>query len=231
MFLLHKLILIGLSQFYFLAKRTSTYICIIFTLSVPYVTLALPSNANADTTILVLGDSLSAGYGMALEEAWPALLEQHLQQQHPTNHWRVINASISGDTSEGGLRRLPVLLEEFQPDWILLELGANDGLRGYPVPTISKNLGNIIRQTQDFGAQVAVLGIQIPPNYGERYSQPFFAQYSQLAKELDTLLVPFLLEDVAINPMLMQKDGLHPTQSAQPIILNNVLQYIDFLLP
>ncbi len=231
MSLLYKLICKGLSQFYFLAKSTITYICVLFTLASASLMLALPSTVQAQTTVLVLGDSLSAGYGMAQNEAWPALLEQHFKNDPNYPNWRVINASISGETSEGGLRRLPTLLDEFQPNWLLLALGANDGLRGYPVASISRNLSNIIQQAQSFGAQVAVMGIQIPPNYGQRYYQPFFEQYAKLAAQFDTQLMPFILKDVALDPKLMQADGLHPTQSAQPIIRDNVLHYVDFKAP
>jgi acyl-CoA thioesterase-1 len=199
-----------------MAKRT---LCTLFTL----VCFALPVSADK---VLVLGDSLSAGYGMAMDQAWPALLQERLQQEPEYADWQVVNASISGETSEGGVRRLPALLKEFQPDWVLLELGANDGLRGYPVAAISANLGRMVTMSQQSGAKVAVLGIQIPPNYGARYTKPFFAQYAMVAKQYDTQLVPFILEDVAINTELMQDDGLHPTIEAQPLLLNNVWQHI-----
>jgi acyl-CoA thioesterase-1 len=210
---------LGLSQVkprFGMAKRT---LCTLFTL----VCFALPVSADK---VLVLGDSLSAGYGMAMDQAWPALLQERLQQEPEYADWQVVNASISGETSEGGVRRLPALLKEFQPDWVLLELGANDGLRGYPVAAISANLGRMVTMSQQSGAQVAVLGIQIPPNYGARYTKPFFAQYAMVAKQYDTQLVPFILEDVAINTELMQDDGLHPTIEAQPLLLNNVWQHI-----
>lgn len=201
-----------------MAKRT---LCTLFTL----VSIALPAAADK---VLVLGDSLSAGYGMAMEQAWPALLQKRLQQEPTFADWQVINASISGETSEGGVRRLPALLQEFQPDWVLLELGANDGLRGYPVAAISANLSRMVALSQQSGAQVAVLGIQIPPNYGARYTKPFFEQYAHIARRYDTQLVPFILEGVAIDSGLMQDDGLHPTIEAQPLVLNNVWQHISW---
>jgi acyl-CoA thioesterase-1 len=215
------LIRFRLSQFKAYFGMANIAFCIIFTL----LSISLPVQAK---TVLVLGDSLSAGYGMSLQEAWPALLEKRLQKERESKDWNVINASISGETSEGGLRRLPMLLEEFDPDWLLLELGANDGLRGYPIPTISANLARMINMAQASEINVAILGIRIPPNYGARYSEPFFAQYAQLADRFNTQLVPFILEDVAIYPELMMADGLHPTVQAQPIVLNNVWRHINW---
>lgn len=216
-----ELIRFRLSQFKASFGMANTVFCIIFT----FLSISLPVQAK---TVLVLGDSLSAGYGMSLQEAWPALLEKRLHQELESKDWKVINASISGETSEGGLRRLPMLLQEFDPDWLLLELGANDGLRGYPVPTISANLARMINMAQASNINVVILGIRIPPNYGARYSEPFFAQYAQLAERFNTQLVPFILEDVAINPELMMADGLHPTIQAQPIVLDNVWRHINW---
>lgn len=223
-----QLICRRLSQLVQRARTAKGDICKIFTfLTLVFVwPLSVQAATEAPTRVLVLGDSLSAGYGMALEEAWPALLEQRLQQDAEKADWQVINASISGETSEGGVRRLPALLNEFQPQWLLLELGANDGLRGYPVPTISANLSRMIGMAQQQGIEVVVIGIQIPPNYGARYTKPFFEQYAQLAKRFDTQLVPFILEDVAIHDDLMQADGLHPTIEAQPIVLENVMRHV-----
>ncbi len=185
-----------------------------------------------ENTVLVMGDSLSAGYGMSLDQAWPTLLQEKLHESNPKAKWQVINASVSGETTQGGVRRLPALLDKFAPRWVLLELGANDGLRGYPIANITANLSAMIEQVQMTGANVAVLGIQLPPNYGARYTDPFFAQYATLAKKYDTALVPFLLENVAGNRELMQADGLHPTLPAQSIIIANVWQHLDdFWLP
>ncbi len=214
-----KSIKFGLSQFtpnLGMAKRA---LCTIFTF------LSISLSVQADT-VLVLGDSLSAGYGMGLQQAWPALLEKRLQQEPEYRHWQVINASVSGETSEGGVRRLPSLLQEFKPQWLLLELGGNDGLRGYPVPAISANLARIVAMAQAADIKVVILGIRIPPNYGARYSEPFFAQYASLAKRFNTQLVPFILQDVALNSELMQADGIHPTVPAQQIILHNIWQHV-----
>ena len=183
-------------------------------------------------TVLVMGDSLSAGFGMSLEQAWPALLENKLRASTGNIKWQVINTSVSGETTQGGVRRLPALLDQFEPQWVLLELGANDGLRGYPIANISANLATMIQQSLAAGAQVAVMGIQLPPNYGARYTAPFFAQYKTLAEQYDTALVPFVLHNVAGIDDLMQADGLHPTPSAQTIIVDNVWRHLaTFWLP
>jgi len=181
--------------------------------------LCLVATVQANT-LLVLGDSLSAGYGMPPEDTWVSLLEQRLNQTD-TGH-TVINASISGETSRGGLERLPALLREHQPDIVILELGANDGLRGFQIPGITRNLSNMIGLSQESGATVVLLGIRLPPNFGSRYTEPFFDQYATLAETHDVLYLPFMLEGVAQYRELMQEDGLHPTSEAQPIILDNV---------
>lgn len=178
-------------------------------------------------TLLVMGDSLSAGYGMSLAQAWPALLQRQLNQQLGAHQWQVINASVSGETTQGGVRRLPGLLAQYQPQWVLLELGANDGLRGYPIANMTANLSRMVVQSQTAGAEVAVMGIQLPPNYGARYTGPFFDQYAALAQQHNTALVPFILAEIAVHPELMQADGLHPTQAAQPLILDNVWQHLS----
>lgn len=185
-----------------------------------------------EPTILVMGDSLSAGYGMSLEQAWPTLLQHKLRASGAGDQWQVVNVSVSGETTQGGVRRLPALLEKFDPQWVLLELGANDGLRGYPIANMTANLAAMIEQIQQSGAKVAVLGMHLPPNYGARYTKPFFAQYSALAKQYNTALVPFLLEDVAVHRALMKADGLHPTSLAQSIIVENIWRHLaSFWLP
>ncbi|MHA7880888.1 MAG: arylesterase [Saccharospirillum sp.] len=189
---------------------------------VALVLLAAGAQAN---TLLVMGDSLSAGYGMPPEATWVALMEERLNDRPGAT--RVINASISGETSMGGLERLPALLERHQPDIVLLELGANDGLRGFPVPTIQDNLAAMIELSQEAGADVILLGIRIPPNFGSRYTEPFFNQYAALAEQYDLPYLPFLLDGVAQFSDLMQADGLHPTASAQPIILENVWPLVE----
>lgn len=171
-------------------------------------------------TLLVLGDSLSAGYGMPPEATWVTLLEQQLNQGDAD--YSVINASISGETSRGGLERLPALLDQYEPDIMILELGANDGLRGFQIPLISRNLSEMIDMAQQSGAKVILLGIRLPPNFGSRYTEPFFEQFATLADKHEVLYLPFMLDGVAQYRELMQEDGLHPTDEAQPIILDNV---------
>ena len=171
-------------------------------------------------TILVFGDSLSAAYGIPREKGWVSLLQSSLADHKPT--YRIINASISGETTSGGIHRLKRVLDEHKPDYVLLQLGANDGLRGLPVADIRRNLGNMITLSQQAGAQVMLVGIMIPPNYGPRYTQEFKDSYALLAKQYHLPFVPFLLEGVAGDPTLMQEDGLHPTAAAQPILLENV---------
>jgi acyl-CoA thioesterase-1 len=171
--------------------------------------------------ILVLGDSISAAYGMSLEQGWVAQMATALQVQYPQAS--VINASISGETSAGGLRRLPALLEEHAPGVVMIELGANDGLRGYPLQTLKNNLASMVTLAQQAGAKVVLLPMEIPPNYGPRYTSGFRNTYQEIAADTDSLLAPFLLDGVATDPKLIQPDGLHPTVEAQPLILGNVL--------
>lgn len=171
-------------------------------------------------TLLVLGDSLSAAHNIELEQGWVALLEQRLQQTQPD--WQVINASISGETSSGGLTRLPELLQQHEPELVLLELGANDGLRALPTRQLQNNLEAMIKQIRATPAEVLLLGMQIPDNYGPVYQQRFAAVYADLAEQYKLVLVPFLLDGVANRPELMQADGLHPKASAQSKILDNI---------
>nr|WP_238925433.1 arylesterase [Vibrio sp. S11_S32] len=167
-------------------------------------------------TILILGDSLSAGYQMAIEQSWPSLLPKELKTKGINA--TVINGSISGDTSGNGLARLPALLSQHNPDWVVIELGANDGLRGFPPATISQNLTQIIKLSQGSGSQVALMQIMVPPNYGKRYTQAFSNLYPELAKQQNIPLLLFFLQDVIVKPELMKKDGLHPKAEAQPWI-------------
>ena len=170
--------------------------------------------------MLVYGDSLSAGYGIRIEQGWVNLLQQKTQQEG--YGFRVVNASVSGETSAGGLARLPHVLAVQQPRIVLLELGANDGLRGLPLAQTQANLDQIITLLQAEGASVLLLGVHLPPNYGERYTSGFSAMYQQLAAAHKIPLLPFLLERVALTPGLMQADGLHPNEQAQPMLLENV---------
>lgn len=170
--------------------------------------------------ILVFGDSLSAAYRIDEQSGWVALLQQRLDEQGMP--FRVINASVSGETTVGGAARLPAMLETHQPDIVILELGGNDGLRGLPVTSITQNLQHMIELSQASDAQVLLIGIQIPPNYGPRYTTPFYQQYQELADRYDLNLIPFLLEGIADNRALMQDDGIHPTAEAQPMVLDIV---------
>ncbi len=179
-----------------------------------------PAAHAAQPVLLVVGDSLSAGYGIARQDAWTSLLQERLAGAGFPH--RVVNASISGDTTRGGLARLPAAIEEHSPQIVILELGGNDGLRGIPVVEIRRNLAEMIRISQAEGARVLIAGIHIPPNYGPRYTEEFHRVYHDLAAEYGTALVPFILDGVALEDGLMQADGLHPNAAGQPLILDNV---------
>ncbi len=161
--------------------------------------------------LLILGDSLSAAYGMQQHQGWPALLQKNTD-------WQLINASISGETSAGGLARLPALLAEHQPDAVLIELGGNDGLRGFSVELIQANLSKIITLVKQHNAQPLLMQIRIPPNYGPRYVRQFTVLYPQLAEKHNITLWPFFMDSIAINSELMMADGIHPNVMAQPLI-------------
>lgn len=179
--------------------------------------------AHADK-ILVFGDSLSAAYRIETEQGWVHLLANELDEHE------IINASVSGETTGGGLSRLPRVLDEVQPDWILIELGGNDGLRGYPLQSISSNLGEMIELSIASGARPVLMEIRIPPNYGDRYSNAFQQNYTTLAQHYDIPLIDFILEDIALDPELMQDDGIHPTAEAQPEITHIVSEKLQGLL-
>ncbi len=191
--------------------------------------LSAPFSLGADkpAKILILGDSLSAGYGMDLDEAWPSLLQQQLQA---TNQWVAVNASVSGETSSGGKARLAALLKKHHPEIVILELGGNDGLRGQPLKLLRANLQAMIDMSAASGARVLLVGMQIPPNYGQRYTREFAKTYTDLAQANRLPLVPFLLEGVVSQPELMQKDGIHAAPLAQPKLLNNVWLELEPLL-
>jgi acyl-CoA thioesterase-1 len=176
-------------------------------------------------TLLVMGDSLSAAYGIEQEQGWVSLLAERLEGDA-----QVVNASISGETTSGGAQRFVDIIGQRQPDIVLLELGGNDGLRGLPPAQMRANLATIIEQSQQAGAEVLLLGIDIPPNYGQAYRDAFTGVYHSLAQEYELSLVPFLLEDIALNQQLMQSDGIHPTADAQPIILDNVWPALEPML-
>lgn len=184
------------------------------------------SAARAESpVILVLGDSLSAGYGIPVEKGWVSLLQRRLVERGFP--YRVVNASISGDTTSGGLSRLPAALELHRPAIVVLELGANDGLRGQPPMAMSRNLSRMIEQSQQAGARVVLAEMRIPPNYGPLYAQKFQATFGELAQHYAIPLIPFLLDGVAGNPALIQDDGLHPRAEAQPRILDNVWAVLE----
>jgi acyl-CoA thioesterase-1 len=188
---------------------------------------AIAQSQTTETTILVMGDSLSAGYGIDIEKGWVSLLDKALTKE---NDVRIINASVSGETSSGGNNRLPALLNEHQPDIVILELGGNDALRGQPLKLLEKNLQSMIDASQKSGAKILLTGMQIPPNYGARYSNQFKELYPTLAEKNNLGLVPFLLEGIGGNPELMQRDGIHPTAEAQTIIVNNVQPELEKML-
>nr|WP_318527259.1 arylesterase [Marinobacter confluentis] len=176
-----------------------------------------------------MGDSLSAAYGVQTEEAWVALLRERLDQQD-LEGWEVINASISGETTDGGLRRLPDLLERHQPDVVMIELGGNDGLRGFPPQVIRQNISKMIEQSQAVNADVVLVGMQIPPNYGERYTSAFANIFPELADRFDTQLVPFFLDGIYDKEGMMQDDDIHPTAEAQGQLLDNVWPVLEPML-
>ncbi|PVY78390.1 acyl-CoA thioesterase-1 [Tamilnaduibacter salinus] len=190
--------------------------------------LAGPALAD-DQRLLILGDSLSAAYGVPTEKAWVALLRERLDQQGYTG-WQVVNASISGETTDGGVRRLPDLLEKHSPAVVVIELGGNDGLRGFPPRVTRDALATMIRRSRESDARVLLVGMQMPPNLGKRYTEAFRAIYPDLAKEYDTALVPFFLKGIYNQQAMMQSDGIHPTASAQPTLLDNVWPHLEPLL-
>ena len=182
----------------------------------------------AAPAIVILGDSLSAAYGMEINQSWPSLLQQRLTENGYA--YRVFNSSIAGDTTQGGAARLPRLLDRNQPDIVILELGGNDGLRGLPIEVTGKNLSTMIEQSQSAGASVILSEMRIPPNYGRTYTEKFNTMYTTLAQQYGVSLLPFLLDDIALEPGLMQADGIHPTARAQPLILDKVWLQLEPLL-
>jgi acyl-CoA thioesterase I len=190
--------------------------------------IALQNAVASAPTILVFGDSLSAAHGIRPEEGWVALLAQRLQTQG--YGYRVVNASVSGETSSGGLERLPRALQLQQPQIVVLELGANDGLRGLPVTTTRDNLTRMLQLAQDAKARVLLVGIRLPPNYGARFNAQFERLFPELAAQFHVPLVPFLLQGVALDPQLMQEDGLHPAAAGEPKVLDTVWLYLKPML-
>lgn len=196
-----------------------------FLLFVQLISVQLPAHADATKTLLIVGDSLSAGYGLPQQQSWPVLLQQRLAEKK--SPWRIQNASISGETSGGALARLPALLQQYQPAVVLIEIGGNDGLRGFPVPRLRQNLEQLIKLSQTAGATPVLMQIRIPPNYGPRYTEQFVAVYAEVAQNHQIKLWPFFMDKIAVQPELMQADGIHPNAQAQSIIRDLMLPYIE----
>lgn len=191
--------------------------------------VALPVTAMAENPkILIYGDSLSAAYGIAQQQGWPTLLKKKLADNH--YQYDVINASISGETTSGGLSRLTNTLAKFKPAIIILELGANDGLRGLPLEDMAQNLSTMITISKRSKAKILLIGMKIPPNYGPRYTASFSQTYNQLSKKYKISFVPFMLKNIAAQPTLMQGDGLHPNALGQSMILDNIWPKLQLML-
>jgi acyl-CoA thioesterase-1 len=197
-------------------------------LIVTLLTAALPTSATEKNSILLLGDSLSAAYGLKQNQGWVHLLNQQLNSQNKAYH--IINASISGETTAGGLSRLPKLISQNTIDYLLIELGGNDGLRGFPPKLIKNNLLQIIHLAKKNQIEIWLMNIKIPPNYGPRYNKMFTETFTEVARQENITLVPFFMEDIAINQTLMQNDGIHPNLKAQPLIRNIMAKEITQLI-
>jgi len=187
-----------------------------------------PARAGESPVLLVLGDSLSAGYGMNSDQSWVHLLEIRLNEKGHV--YRILNSSISGDTTQGGRARLPRLLDRYQPAIVIIELGANDGLRGINPDITRANMASMIRSSLDSGAQVLLTGIRLPPNYGAAYIEQFESMYTDLALEYDTLLVPFFMDGIVFEPDMLQADGIHPNEKGQLVLLENVWRVLEPVL-
>lgn len=176
-------------------------------------------------TVLVLGDSLSAAYNMPLEQGWVSLLQKRVAKRYPET--RIVNASVTGETAENAVRRLPALIEQYAPDVIVIELGGNDGLRGFDLANIRESLQTLIDLSKAAGAEVVLTGVRLNPNYGPRFNQLFFDMYRQLAEENQVYRVPFILEGIGDHPEKMQDDATHATSAAQPEVLDNMWPVIE----
>ncbi len=202
------------------ALFSAVYAALLLTLAAAAFAEDSPSAGSSPLPkILIFGDSLSAAYGIGEDEGWVTLLAERLAQED--SELEVVNGSVSGETTTGGRARLPSLLKRYNPAFVLIELGGNDGLRGLPLSLMRENLTDMIQLSQSSGATVMIAGMQIPPNYGPRYTEPFFAQYAELAEEFDLYLIPFLIDGIPQQPELMQADGIHPKAEAQSMILDN----------
>ena len=198
---------------------------LLFLFCLLWVSSGLSALAAPVKTLLIVGDSLSAGYGLAQQHSWPTLLQQTLTEKK--SGWQIENASISGETSGGALARLPALLQQYKPDAVLIEIGGNDGLRGFPVNRLQQNLEQLIELSKKAGATPVLMQIRIPPNYGPRYTEQFVSVYAAVAAKHQVKLWPFFMDTVAVKPELMQADGIHPNQAAQPIIRDFMLPFIE----
>ena len=199
---------------------STTAAAVAFRATAALACLAAPALAQS-ATVLVVGDSLSAAYGIDTEDGWVALAEEALREDFP--ELEMVNASISGDTTDGGLRRLPDALERFEPDVVVIELGGNDGLRAYPVERMRANLVDMAEAAQEAGAETLILGMMIPANYGPVYTEAFGAAFAEAAEATGSDLVPFFLEPIADDRSAFQRDGIHPTAEAQPLLVEHTL--------
>jgi acyl-CoA thioesterase-1 len=197
-------------------------------LGIGFWVIALQNAAASDRAILVFGDSLSAAYGLPAEQGWVALLDKRLQSQG--YGYTVANASVSGETTDGGLQRLPRALQIHHPGIVVLELGANDALRGLPLTAAKDNLAKMVDLSQKAGARVLLVGMRIPPNYGPRYTADFVRMYTDLKEHYHLAFVPFLLASVALDPARMQQDGLHPNAKGEPAVLDTLWPELQRLL-
>lgn len=218
----------GLVTFFVRFSALSTLIRFIQLLVVSALVSLASAATPAQRTIIVLGDSLSAGYGIKIKEGWVNLLAQRLANEG--YGYRVVNASVSGETTQGGLARLPRALEAHKPAIVIVELGGNDGLRGLPLATSSANLDRIVKLSRDARAQVLLVGMLMPPNYGPRYRDEFSGMFASLASQYQIAFVPFLLDKVALDESLMQRDGIHANAAGQPQMLENVWPKLKPLL-
>jgi len=192
-----------------------------------FVAWSMPAFAE-NPKIMIYGDSLSAAYGIPQQQGWASLLQKKLSSEY--YQYEVINASISGETTSGGVSRIHNALDQIKPSIIILELGANDGLRGLPIQEMTTNLNTIIQQGKKSGAKILLVGMRIPPNYGPQYTKLFSQSYVKLSQQHQIPLVPFMLENIAAKANLIQDDGLHPNATAQPLVLDNIWSHLKKLL-
>jgi acyl-CoA thioesterase I len=197
-------------------------------LYITVILLFLPARGTIAETLLIIGDSLSAAYGIPVETGWVALLQQQLAAEHPG--WKIVNASISGDTTANACARMPQAVSTHQPDIVVLELGGNDGLRGLSLEAMRDNLAAMVELAQAQGAGILLIGVDLPPNYGPRYTEKFRAVYQSLAADYRVALLPSLLDGVGTRTDLMQTDGIHPNGKAQARIAARVREYLEPLL-